>query len=65
MKKIKETNKSKLLYCSFCKKSQHEIRLLISGPEAYICDGCVELCNEIIREKIEEDSAEIDEEIAT
>ena len=55
MKTIKEANKSKLLYCSFCKKSQHEIRLLISGPEAYICDGCVELCNEIIREKIEED----------
>jgi ATP-dependent Clp protease ATP-binding subunit ClpX len=57
MTKIEETNKSKLLYCSFCKKSQHEIKLLISGPEAYICDGCVELCNVIIREKIEDDSS--------
>jgi len=45
-----------LLYCSFCGKSQHEIRLLISGPAAYICDECVELCNEIIREKLEEES---------
>ena len=46
----------KLLYCSFCGKSQHEIRLLISGPAVYICDECVELCNEIIREKLEEES---------
>jgi len=56
MNKIRGTNKSKLLFCSFCKKSQHEIQLLISGPEAYICDECVELCNEIIREKLEEES---------
>lgn len=42
----------KLLYCSFCGKSQHEVRKLIAGPSVYICDECVELCNDIIREEI-------------
>ncbi len=45
---------SKLLYCSFCGKSQHEVRKLIAGPSVYICDECVELCNDIIREEIKE-----------
>ena len=40
----------KLLYCSFCGKSQHEVRKLIAGPSVFICDECVELCNDIIRE---------------
>nr|WP_314263464.1 ATP-dependent protease ATP-binding subunit ClpX [uncultured Moellerella sp.] len=44
----------KLLYCSFCGKSQHEVRKLIAGPSVYICDECVELCNDIIREEIKE-----------
>ncbi len=44
----------KLLYCSFCGKSQHEVRKLIAGPSVYICDECVELCNEIIREEAAE-----------
>ena len=44
----------KLLYCSFCGKSQHEVRKLIAGPSVYVCDECVELCNEIIREEIDE-----------
>lgn len=44
----------KLLYCSFCGKSQHEVRKLIAGPSVFICDECVELCNDIIREEIEE-----------
>ena len=41
----------KLLYCSFCGKSQHEVRKLIAGPSVFVCDECVELCNEIIREE--------------
>ncbi len=44
----------KLLYCSFCGKSQHEVRKLIAGPSVFICDECVELCNDIIREEIQE-----------
>ncbi|MFM2480021.1 ATP-dependent protease ATP-binding subunit ClpX [Celerinatantimonas sp. YJH-8] len=44
----------KLLYCSFCGKSQHEVRKLIAGPSVYICDECVELCNDIIREEIKD-----------
>jgi ATP-dependent Clp protease ATP-binding subunit ClpX len=41
----------KLLYCSFCGKSQHEVRKLIAGPSVFICDECIELCNDIIREE--------------
>jgi len=47
----------KILYCSFCGKSQHEVRKLIAGPSVFICDECVELCNDIIREELEEKSA--------
>jgi ATP-dependent Clp protease ATP-binding subunit ClpX len=47
----------KLLYCSFCGKSQHEVRKLIAGPSVFICDECVELCNDIIREEMNEASA--------
>jgi ATP-dependent Clp protease ATP-binding subunit ClpX len=45
---------NKLLYCSFCGKSQHEVRKLIAGPSVFICDECVDLCNDIIREEIKE-----------
>ena len=45
---------AKILYCSFCGKSQHEVRKLIAGPSVFICDECVELCNDIIREELEE-----------
>ncbi|MDR2216519.1 MAG: ATP-dependent Clp protease ATP-binding subunit ClpX [Nevskiaceae bacterium] len=45
---------SKLLYCSFCGKSQHEVRKLIAGPSVFVCDECVELCNDIIREELED-----------
>jgi len=48
----------KLLYCSFCGKSQHEVRKLIAGPSVFICDECVDLCNDIIREEIQESSQE-------
>ena len=47
----------KLLYCSFCGKSQHEVRKLIAGPSVFVCDECVELCNDIIREEVQEKSA--------
>jgi ATP-dependent Clp protease ATP-binding subunit ClpX len=47
-------DKGKLLYCSFCGKSQHEVRKLIAGPSVFICDECVDLCNDIIREEVEE-----------
>ena len=42
----------KLLYCSFCGKSQHEVKKLIAGPSVFICDECIELCNDIIREEV-------------
>jgi len=45
----------KLLYCSFCGKSQHEVRKLIAGPSVFICDECIELCNDIIREETSTD----------
>ncbi|OBT16026.1 ATP-dependent protease ATP-binding subunit ClpX [Vibrio sp. UCD-FRSSP16_10] len=50
----KSKESGKLLYCSFCGKSQHEVRKLIAGPSVYICDECVDLCNDIIREEIKE-----------
>ena len=48
---------NKLLYCSFCGKSQHEVRKLIAGPSVFVCDECVELCSDIIREEIQEQSS--------
>ncbi len=51
------TESGKILYCSFCGKSQHEVRKLIAGPSVFICDECVELCNDIIREELEEKAA--------
>ena len=48
----------KLLHCNFCGKSQHEVRKLIAGPSVYVCDECVELCNDIIREELQESSEE-------
>jgi ATP-dependent Clp protease ATP-binding subunit ClpX len=48
----------KLLYCSFCGKSQHEVRKLIAGPSVFICDECVDLCNDIIREEVQEENVE-------
>ena len=50
----------KLLYCSFCGKSQNEVRKLIAGPSVFICDECVDLCNDIIREEIQEAGTEGD-----
>ena len=49
-----KSDDGKLLYCSFCGKSQHEVRKLIAGPSVFICDECVELCNDIIREELDD-----------
>ena len=46
-----EKNNKNILYCSFCGKSQHEVRKLIAGPTVFICDECVELCMDIIKEE--------------
>ena len=51
----KDKDEDKLLYCSFCGKSQNEVRKLIAGPSVYVCDECVELCNDIIRDELLED----------
>jgi ATP-dependent Clp protease ATP-binding subunit ClpX len=53
-----KSDEGKLLYCSFCGKSQHEVRKLIAGPSVFICDECVELCNDIIREEMQEGAGE-------
>ena len=55
----------KLLYCSFCGKSQHEVRKLIAGPSVFVCDECVELCNDIIREEMQEKSAAVGNKLPT
>ena len=51
-------SEGKLLHCNFCGKSQHEVRKLIAGPAVYVCDECVELCNDIIREELQESNEE-------
>jgi ATP-dependent Clp protease ATP-binding subunit ClpX len=50
----KDTNEEKLLFCSFCGKNQNEVRKLIAGPSVYICNECIDLCNDIIQEEINE-----------
>ena len=51
MSKVGSGDSKNTLYCSFCGKSQHEVRKLIAGPTVFICDECVELCMDIIREE--------------
>lgn len=55
--KHNDEDSGKLLYCSFCGKSQHEVKKLIAGPSVFICDECVELCNDIISEEMQEQTA--------
>jgi ATP-dependent Clp protease ATP-binding subunit ClpX len=52
MAEKKGTSSEKVLYCSFCGKSQHEVKKLIAGPSVFICDECIELCNDIIRDEV-------------
>lgn len=61
---MSDKNSETLLYCSFCGKSQHEVRKLIAGPDVFICDECVELCNDIIREELQNE-AQNGEEVIT
>ena len=49
----------KVLYCSFCGKSQHEVKKLIAGPSVFICDECIELCNDIIRDEVPAEGASV------
>ncbi len=53
-----KASSDKLLYCSFCGKSQHEVRKLIAGPSVFICDECIDLCNDIISEEAQADKGE-------
>ncbi len=55
-------SKDKLLYCSFCGKSQHEVQRLIAGPQVYICNECVDLCGDIIRDETEATIGAVDEQ---
>ena len=66
MSKDKKGNQDsgKLLYCSFCGKSQHEVRKLIAGPSVFICDECVDLCNDIIQEEMHASQDEVDDNSA-
>jgi ATP-dependent Clp protease ATP-binding subunit ClpX len=54
----KGSSSEKVLYCSFCGKSQHEVKKLIAGPSVFICDECIELCNDIIRDEVPAESGD-------
>ncbi|MCK5869712.1 ATP-dependent protease ATP-binding subunit ClpX [Methylococcaceae bacterium CS1] len=58
----KDSKSDKILYCSFCGKSQSEVRKLIAGPSVYVCDECVDLCNDIIKEELANDVSELEGE---
>ena len=60
-----EKNSKNILYCSFCGKSQHEVRKLIAGPTVFICDECVELCMDIIKEENKESFVKHQEGVPT
>ena len=51
----KASSSEKTLYCSFCGKSQHEVKKLIAGPSVFICDECIELCTDIVQDEAEEE----------
>ncbi len=57
MAEKKGNSSEKVLYCSFCGKSQHEVKKLIAGPSVFICDECIELCNDIIRDEVPAEAA--------
>lgn len=65
MNKLGKGDGEKILYCSFCGKSQHEVKKLIAGPSVFVCDECVELCNDIIREETQEVPVEADAKLPT
>jgi ATP-dependent Clp protease ATP-binding subunit ClpX len=59
MAEKKGSSSEKVLYCSFCGKSQHEVKKLIAGPSVFICDECIELCNDIVRDEVPGEKAEV------
>ncbi len=61
MAEKKGSSSEKTLYCSFCGKSQHEVKKLIAGPSVFVCDECIELCNEIIRDELPSNTADAKE----
>ncbi|MGH8548641.1 MAG: ATP-dependent Clp protease ATP-binding subunit ClpX [Methylococcales bacterium] len=63
--KTSKDSEGKLLYCSFCGKSQHEVRKLIAGPSVFVCDECVELCNDIIREELQDNTPSAKDDLPT
>ena len=65
MSKAGNGNGDKVLYCSFCGKSQNEVKKLIAGPSVFVCDECVELCNDIIREETQDTHSEPDTHLPT
>ncbi|WP_133130348.1 ATP-dependent Clp protease ATP-binding subunit ClpX [Legionella yabuuchiae] len=65
MTKSSGNDGDKILYCSFCGKSQHEVKKLIAGPSVFVCDECVELCNDIIREETHEAHEEAESHLPT
>lgn len=65
MSKNDSSDGDKVLYCSFCGKSQHEVKKLIAGPSVFVCDECVELCNDIIREETQEVQEEAETKLPT
>ncbi|GGI85783.1 ATP-dependent Clp protease ATP-binding subunit ClpX [Legionella impletisoli] len=65
MTKSSGNDGDKILYCSFCGKSQHEVKKLIAGPSVFVCDECVELCNDIIREESHETQEDTESHLPT
>jgi len=65
MSKTSKGDGDKVLYCSFCGKSQHEVKKLIAGPSVFVCDECVELCNDIIREETQETTEHTETKLPT
>ena len=65
MSKTNSGNGENLLYCSFCGKSQHEVKKLIAGPSVFVCDECVDLCNDIIREEKKQPAASEEKRLPT
>ncbi len=63
MSKVGNNDTKSTLYCSFCGKSQHEVRKLIAGPTVFICDECVDLCTDIIREETKSSIIKSDKEL--
>ena len=61
----KKGSSEKLLYCSFCGKSQHEVKKLIAGPSVFICDECIDLCNDIIRDETTSDAGTAGREVGS